>query len=255
MEDKDKKSNPGEPMTPEERLFKVISTGGRGPNETEDDKRAADLDQDPFLKWEKVFQRVKDFFSISLERLTEISQKEPGAPALRRRPHPLAGNLGQIVRLKTLNKGLILFVALLTFYLIFDSIFLGRRHAPPFSISDAPVLQGFKGEDGKYQTQDLSHYLNPASARNVFLPPLPPAVSSGAPAADAAPVVQAPPVNIKLVGISWDDAGYVAMIELEGEKAARFVRKGDVLPSGVKVEDIKEYAASLSQSGRKWDLT
>ena len=63
------------------------------------------------------------------------------------------------------------------------------------------------------------------------------------------------PEGYKLVGISWDNDGFVAMIETPGDQGARFVRKGDSLPNGVKVKEVKNYSVVLTSGNQKWELS
>ena len=147
-------------------------------------------------------------------------------------------------------------VGILVLYLAVDFIFGAGYRIP--SLSDGPAsMVPLKGASAVLEAPQLSHYLDPALSRNVFLPPPPPKpAAEGKAGANGQPAQapQPPPTNLKLVGISWDETEYVAMIEYEGEKGARFVRKGDELNGGIKVEGIKEYSVSLSMGEQKWEL-
>lgn len=59
----------------------------------------------------------------------------------------------------------------------------------------------------------------------------------------------------RLVGISWDAQGPVAMIELPRSEHAKFVRRGDILDGNVRVEEIKDNAVILSSGKHRWELT
>ncbi len=74
-----------------------------------------------------------------------------------------------------------------------------------------------------------------------------PAVTVLVPAKDGDP--------FKLVGISSDDAGRVAMVEPPRDPHARFVRQGDLLPGGVKVMEVKEYSVVLAAGKRIWEIS
>ena len=50
MSDKDKKTKPAEKLTPEERLFKVIATGGRDLSSRDKQGPSDEMDQDPFTQ-------------------------------------------------------------------------------------------------------------------------------------------------------------------------------------------------------------
>lgn len=59
----------------------------------------------------------------------------------------------------------------------------------------------------------------------------------------------------RLVGISWDAQGPVAMVESGPEERAKFVRAGDVVAGNVRVEEIRDYTIVLSSGNKKWELT
>lgn len=253
MADKENKpEKPEEKMTPEERLFKVIATGGRDIHYG-DDKESDFVDQDPFTKIEDLIQKIKGFFQHGF--FDRFKNWTP-APTPAARPafgghYAWTENLGQVLRLKTINKTLMVLVGVLGFYLVFDFVFGGAYR--PMKLADSLSVQEIvRPGQTLLPSEDLSRYLNPAAARNVFLPPAPPAPGQSSGTSEGG----APPkVNFKLVGISWDADEYVAMLEYEGEKGAHFVRKGETLQSGIKVENISEYAVALSQGNTKWDLT
>ena len=69
------------------------------------------------------------------------------------------------------------------------------------------------------------------------------------------PASASKPLNYHLVGISWDAEEYVAMVEAEGEHTVRFIRKGNTLPGGIEVKDVKEYAVFLAHGKEQWELT
>lgn len=94
-----------------------------------------------------------------------------------------------------------------------------------------------------------------AQDRKPVLPPLSGPVETLAPKETtgiAVPAKEQKP--FRLVGISWDAQGPVAMVETAGENRAKFVRKGDTVAGNVRVEDIKEYTVTLSSGMKKWEL-
>lgn len=243
-------------ITPEERLFKVIATGGRDVRQiSEDDEVPADFDDDPFHRLENLYRRLKDF--IANRVVAPLRRRIPVGAGAAAAPHlPSYGfkpvRLGNIFRIKTVNKGLTVLVGILAFYLVFDFLFL--RHDYKKMVNDLNVPLPQHPVTGSVPAPpDLSHYLTPAETRNIFLPPAVKLRPEQVAVNDAA--VTAPPINLKLVGISWDNEEYVAMIEVEGEKAARFARKGSTVLNDVKIEDIREFSVTLSQGTRKWELT
>lgn len=251
MADKDKNPKPEDKMTPEEKLFKVIATGGKDyPYPSEDTKPPADLiDQDPFSRLENIWERLKASAVKIWRRNVSGIFKRP--LRIREERGGLKTRVVEILALKTLNQVLAVLVGLLGFYLVVDFLF-GLGHRPSFKEELGPPALSLTQTADPLKSQDLSHYLEPAQSRNVFTAPTP----KGAPPAEitAGTTSGAPPVSFKLVGISWDAKEYVAMIEYEGEKGARFVRKGDSLSNGVKVEEIKEYSVMLSSGGETWEL-
>lgn len=246
----DKFEKPGKKMTPEEKLFKVIATGGRDPSFDDAKQPPEFMDQDPFSKIENFFKKIGRIFEDRLGDKIKTGWTKPQWAA----GTAWGGNLAHVVRLKNVNRGLMAAVGILGFYLVFDFLF-GTGYGG-ISFNDLAEKKS-GGRAAGLQTPellspDLSHYLSPAGNRNVFLPHPPSSAAGGqAPAGVGAP----PNVNLKLVGISWDEREFVAMIELENEKGAHFVRKGDVLQNGVTIENITEYAVSVSLGNRKWDLS
>ena len=61
--------------------------------------------------------------------------------------------------------------------------------------------------------------------------------------------------GFKLVGISQDERGKVAMIEPASDPRARFVRNGDVLPDSVQVIEVKDYSVILGMGEKKWEIS
>ena len=256
VDDKNKKPNkPNDKMTPEEKLFKVIATGGRDyhfDDPSQSQSSSDEGDQDPFGKIEHAVAQVGKFFSEIFK-----TRKIPQAPLPDLfKSHGATQTLSEVFQIKNVNRGLISLVTLLAVFFIFDFLF-GRQGKGPSALEPTEAsIAGMKQEIATAlpAVPELSHYLNPAKTRDPFSLPKPKA--EGAPTiSEGSSEVQPPPVNYKLVGISWDDREYVAMIEYEGEKAARFVRKGDSLQNGVKVKKVTETSVSLALGDREWDLT
>jgi hypothetical protein len=59
----------------------------------------------------------------------------------------------------------------------------------------------------------------------------------------------------RLVGISWDGQGRVAMVEAGQDYRAKFVRQGDILSGNVRVEEVKDYSIVLSSGKKTWELS
>jgi len=254
MVEKDKGKKSSDKMTPEERLFKVIATGGRDFDRPSERPPDDSLDEDPFSRLERFFQKLKNFIRGGhfRERLRDWVEQSRA----RRQGRPLvpvrsawSEALARRVELKTINQGLAAAAGLLAVYLFFDFIF-GTGYKPLTAGPSASVSRTLKAAAVR-EPLPLDHYLKPAAARNLFLPPAP-SQPQGAP---PPPAEAAPPAHVKLVGISWDDQEYVAMIEYEGEKGAAFVRKGETLKNGARIEDIKEYSVALSLDEQRWELT
>lgn len=61
--------------------------------------------------------------------------------------------------------------------------------------------------------------------------------------------------SYQLVGISWDEHDYVAMIDRGPSKSTVFARKGESLGDSVWVKEIGEFSVTLSHNGKTWKLT
>lgn len=255
-DDKSRKPNKAdEKMTPEEKLFKVIATGGRDyrfDDKGEGPPLPEEGDQDPFGRIESSLAKMGVFFS-ELFRTRKIPQ---GAFPLSFKSPAATQTFTRVFQIQNVNRGLTSLVALAALFFIFDFMF-GRQGRGPASLEPSEAaLSGITKEITSMQSEvpELSHYLKPAKTRDLFSLPKP--RSEGAPSiSEKNLVVEAPPVNYKLVGISWDAKEYVAMVEYEKEKAARFVRKGDSLQNGVKVKKVTETSATLVFGEREWELT
>ena len=72
------------------------------------------------------------------------------------------------------------------------------------------------------------------------------------------PKAEVPQVDFtqfKLVGISWDEHEFVAMIERGPFRKASFVRKNETLGNGIVINDIDEFSVILESGERTYRLT
>lgn len=254
-DDQEKKDESKDSMSPEEKLFKAISR--KDLDFTDDDSASQDLlETDFFSKIENGWKKVKSVFKGEKPLLTRI-------------PSPRAGWSGDLkfgktsvlpeLPIKSVNKTLMALVGLLLCYLIVDFTFIRLQPTLPQAGSGAPVLS-FSLPGSLEESSSLTRYVEQVNQRNIFLPqapPAPPPSPAGEATSDAPllPVETPPPTNYVLVGISWDNQEYVAMIESDPAKGASFVRKGEELAEGVKVVDITESSVKLSQGEKTWELS
>ncbi len=253
--DKDSKSSK-EPMTPEEKLFRVISrdkTYGYRSDENGDDEI---LDHSWMTRLESILRAIKDMFR---KDRSEHQTRAAGrgfedwrdAAVLQLRPFL------NIFQIKVINRILLMFVLLLAIYLALDAVFYKVQN---WTIPIGPQESQTTNLNALYAVpaqRDLSRYLQSASKRNLFLKGAKPVSStplSTAPQEVNENIQKAPP-NFKLLGISWDDTGYVAMVQYDPAKeGAVFVRKGETI-GNFKVGEIKEFSVTLTDGSQKWELS
>ncbi len=246
--DKNPKS-PGDKdnVTPEERLFRIISG--------DDSSRDSNLSQDE----EIVEHGMISQFEAWTQKIQDLLKKWPARSSGRSESYRLWDSrstlqlmpLSQMIQIRKLNQGLLIVVILLALYMVVDIAFVKIAQWVPSPASEtvqAPAVFSIKTP---VQT-NLDQYLQEAAKRNLFQPGAAPA-PAGANEASAAPVAAAPP-NFKLLGISWDASGYVAMIQADAnQEGVSFVRKGDKI-KGFAIEEVKESAVKLSQGGQTYEL-
>jgi hypothetical protein len=256
-DDKGKKKE--EKMTPEEKLFRVIAAGGRDfVDFNEDEQAPAQASRLKFLKpvneaVGKMLKKMKDLTPGAAKIFEEVGDVlHLPKPAL----NPKWSKSLPPVSLKTLNKGFVALAGILMLYLVGDILFGNARAggAPGFNDLRSQAVQIYPAFPQE-NIRPVSYYLTPVTNRNVFLPPGVKGVLPGAEGEDSGLADNPAPEGYKLVGISWDDQGFVAMIEAPEEQGARFVRKGDTLPNGVKVKEVKNYSVLLSSGNQKWELS
>ena len=215
-----------EKMSPEEKLFRIIVAGER-----EQERLVHDLTQP-----KPVRLKGPNFFQTSAQKTGKFFAGIAGA--FGRFLKTAGANLGRLmredvipaisdgikkIRLHKINRGFAVLLGILVLTFAVDR-FAGQNNLPPGSMNS----------------------FSNSGIRSAVPPP--------------APVIATPSENaasgIRLVGISWDQKGYMAMIEVgEGRQDVRFVRKGDDLPDGIKVYEIKDYTMTLSRGMRRWNLS
>lgn len=207
-------------VTPEEKLFRLIAAAGK------DDAELQDLLSryaQPKLKVPGTLRGIRDLVPY-------------GAPLLRSAVLVLLGAL-TFYFLSGIRPGA-------TFYISPGSRLaeVGIDHATDFFpnfFSDPRVILSPQGEESARSFASLR-------------------MTSQTPAGNTVSGVTVPAKEVRpyrLVGISWDEQGPVAMIETSEGDRAKFARKGDTLSGNVKIEDIHDYTVTLSSGMKKWELT
>ncbi|MSR77444.1 MAG: hypothetical protein EXS63_04375 [Candidatus Omnitrophica bacterium] len=262
MADKDKNKDPKDQdsMTPEEKLFRVI-TGGRNFDLGPDDQDGSqdDLIEISFLtRLETWISQSREIFGSGASQI--LKHFETRLQGFSKKSNVQVHSFSDLIQIKSINRVLMVLVILMTLYLVFDFVFFRVSWIGALNPSSNSMLT--LNAPALVKTE-LSRYTDKAEKRNVFVLPPPPEktaqeklaskVQDLEKASQAAAIV---PSTFKLVGVSWDDHEYVAMIELDSTKqeGARIVRKGDFLGDGIKVEEIKEFSVFLSKGSQKWEL-
>jgi hypothetical protein len=206
-------------VTPEEKLFRLIAAAGKEDAELQD--LLTRFAQPKKKKGWKIGDRSLDLSPV-------LGQKVAASPVVR--------------------SAALVFLGAVAFYFL-----SGIHPGQTFYISPGSRL----GEVGITHAVDLfPKFFTQGAAQ-------PPAVTGAGtfqtlPAAVPTSAVTVPIKDdrpFRLVGISWDAQGPVAMIETGRAERAKFARKGDVLDGNVKIDDIKDYTVTLSSGLKKWELT
>jgi hypothetical protein len=228
-------------MTPEEKLFHVIATGGQQQQSTFqasetlkeevaalNGKGLAEQFLQSWQKYKKVVAGNASYISDPVNRWMEENKS--------------AAIFGtESSRTKTLPNTAIIILGFIGLFLLIAAL-LGKNEQ----------LKSLPGV-GIIGIQNSLQYFTPAENSTSLTRSL---VEPSVPAAKITKKIQtdAPAVEpYKLVGISWDEKEFIAMIEPAGQNA-KFVRQGDTLNDGTKVEKVKEYTVVLSKNHRKWEL-
>lgn len=247
-------------MTPEEKLFRVIASGSQEINEA----TRFEMPPPKISSWDRFKRHLEKAFRVTAQTVSQISDS---LVRLFHWARIFLNPKSEKFPLKTLNRGVSILLVLLAFYLLAD-IFLFRHqqvHVMP------PVQTAYLPQATQTSTPSLAFYLTPVLDHNVFVPgsgnnsaasaqPIavaatPAVIQATAPASAAESEAKASDFPFHLVGISWDAKEYVAMVEGEGTRGARFVRKGDPLPGGVSVKEVKEFSVLLMRGKQTWELS
>ena len=252
MVGEEEKKSKDQEMTPEEKLFRVISSGGR---EEPDGLDELEMGPDFYKKlkpvkgfFKKIAKIVQKGFLITRDFLAQYFKEIK----IRDKVKPF--RLQKEISTKHFNVFFVFLIVILAIYFIVSLTSrswrqTGGDESSGFGLSK--VVQ-FPSQDF---LKPISYYLMPVQERNVFLSPQQQQQQAANESPDAkGSSTEAAMQGFKLVGISWDAEEYVAMIEPPSQNA-QFVRKGDTLSNGVKVKEIKEYAVVLQKGRDKWDLT
>lgn len=238
-----------ENVTPEERLFRIISgdSGGQDRDLSQDDEI---VEHSLIAQFEKWTQKVQDLFKkwpVREKTGRESYRMWDSRSTLQLLP------ISQILQIRKINQGLLGVVVLLALYMVADIAFVKMAQWVPSLTTEsvpAPAVLNFQTP----VPADLNRYLQGASKRNLFQPGAAPAPEGDTQAASTSVVVAAAPPEFKLLGISWDASGYIAMIQADpNQEGVLFVRQGDKV-KGFTIEEVKESAVKFSQGGQIYEL-
>lgn len=259
------RKNPGkpkdrEPMSPEEKLFRVISGNKNFELTDDEDDFQEDMESHVILQrsvdWiHKIQERWRKWNSgLDLWLASKFKHWQPQSVSFSKTQIAV-----QAIKIKSLNKGLMVVIGVLILYLFSDLLFF-RGDINMEIEKDLSSPAAFSQKNAALTSTNLDVYLQKIQKRNVFqltpLAPPPPAEGGIETPAPVEPLPNPAPENYKLVGISWDQDEYVAMIEYgPTPDGAQFVREGDLLKDGTKIEDIKEYSVTLLNGVQRWELS
>ena len=229
-------------LTPEEKLFRVITAAGGTDAELED---------------------LISKYAPSASKTARLTSQWQ---------HGFGQGLELLVSLRPLSQTITLvFLGIVTFYFL-SGIWVGRifYFSPAARLGEIGLDQSGnffpKFFKGPHFTENLKPEVPTPQTLSTAMPaaapvPVPETVSlvdknTGAFKApvNAEPTAVVPAAPFKLVGISTDKDGKVAMVEVIGDTHARFVRKGDVLPGNTRVEEVKDYSVVVAAGDQKWEV-
>lgn len=273
---KKKEDDKDDELTPEEKLFRAIVRDDPEGDVLIDEKNvedAGDVDDTDLEKeeigggilewWKEISQTLTRLFTNRLKALKKLlpaasggtTGERPTTTTTEPERAPWLQFLYRVAGLRTVNKVMLAIVIALVMYLLLDMVVGFSR--PGSQVVESAAMGASQDillfprfpEDA---VKPVSHYL-PSAKKNAFFPPEPEAPAPDAPLTELPPE-SPPPVNYKLVGISWDAEEYIAMIQKEGTDHAVFIKKGEPLEGGIEVEDITEYSVKFKQDGKVWEL-
>lgn len=215
-------------VTPEEKLFRLIAAAGKDDSELQ-------------------------------ELLTRFAQ-----PPKRNFLYQFLNTGSPNLALPFLRSVLLVFLGCLTFYFL-SGISVGRTFymAPGARFGEVGIAHASDFFPKFFAQENIPSASNLNKAVEIKTPEI--VIEPVKPAAAAAVVVPevssvliptpaVKPAPYRLVGISRDDQGKVAMIEA-GQSRAKFVREGDLIEGETKVETINEYTVTLAAGEKRWELT
>lgn len=263
VDHKDIKNSDGdsEDLTPEEKLFRAVVSNSNDFDDFMEGDEQDSLSEGPLGNIKKTLSNVGEMFGDFFARFkpkTRISPNVSTATLPRGEKPAWLEKVGEKIQLQSINRTMGVIVILVVLYLFFDIFFGNSQPIKNLFISTEGKEVSLIPDRAPEPAKPLDYYLDPTADRNVFTrkPKPEPVVQpvQGEGGEEGAMAVEEMPTNLRLAGISWDDVEYVAMVEVEGEPSARFVRKDDKLPGDIDVLEVSEVGAKLSRQGKEWDL-
>ncbi len=152
------------------------------------------------------------------------------------------------------NKALVALTALLFFYVLFDAAASARNLQRPPNFAPMKEMKAAPAKEAVAPLAETSYYMQKVSSRDIFKEGRKEAAPvQAAPAApdmaETSEVVQ----NLALVGISWS-SNPDAIIEDKSKQRTYFVKRGQDVGNGVKVEAIFKDHVVVTFEDREYEL-
>lgn len=155
--------------------------------------------------------------------------------------------------LAEVNKALVAAAVLLLIYVVFDAAASARNLQRPPSFAPMKDLRPKQVKQGVAPLEETSYYLQKVSARDIFREGKKELPQQAAPApvsvTESAEAVQ----SLALVGISWS-SNPDAIIEDKSKQRTYFVKRGQDVGEGVKVEAIFKDHVVVTYEDREYEL-
>ena len=152
------------------------------------------------------------------------------------------------------NKALVAATALLFFYVLFDAVASARNLQRPPNFAPMKEMKAAPAKEAVAPLAETSYYLQKVSSRDIFKEgPKAAAPVQAAPAAPNMTETSEAVQNLALVGISWS-SNPDAIIEDKSKQRTYFVKRGQDVGDGVKVEAIFKDHVVVTFEDREYEL-
>ena len=228
------------PATPEQQLLKLIEGQGGKPGAATGKSTGA-----PSAKRKGIsFGKLPGTLLASLSFWKRSRKKRPRADKGK-----FSFGIAEI------NKALMAAAAVLFVYVVYDAAASAHNMQRPPNFAPMKDLHAKAGADSVKPLQEASYYLEKVSSRDIFREGKKnePAAEAATPASVAVAETAEAVQGLALVGISWS-SNPDAIIEDKSVQRTYFVKRGQEVGEGVKVEAIFKDHVVVTYQDREYEL-